>query len=240
MQRVPAFFEPDGAVDRKEDRLIKIVRFAHTSLLKYFDPDLYTFLDKTKAPPELYMLKWVRLLFSREFEVAQVLQIWDELVKGNNINAKIGEGLVEYLCVSLLQFVRYELLNFVDLRDESGMVEALRRILHFPSVPEIQNLISQSLEMRKKYIAAHPSRPAPPLKNVAQSEGNALDLFFTDERSTQSKHKRCPSTNSESAFDFINELNGDVAKKLNANDSKTELRNCNRSQESGSAFDFFS
>ncbi|GAB5354659.1 hypothetical protein AAMO2058_000137800 [Amorphochlora amoebiformis] len=231
MKKLPAMFHPE-----KKDSthgLIQLTRFVQSALLRKFDPDLYEFLSKSGAPPELYMLKWVRLLFSREFEISQVLQIWDELVKQGGIETKMGFGMVEHLCMALLKHVRYELLNFVQLDPDSSMVDALARILKFPSVPDIQNVIVQAKKSREQYkssvIASMPAKPLNKVlpnvyaevreggKNVKSGGRSRIEKekarslleqklpdFFADEFDEK---KSTQESDAASAFDFINNPN---------------------------------
>eukprot|EP00467_Chlorarachnion_reptans_P023924 CAMPEP_0114515434 /NCGR_PEP_ID=MMETSP0109-20121206/16737_1 /TAXON_ID=29199 /ORGANISM="Chlorarachnion reptans, Strain CCCM449" /LENGTH=318 /DNA_ID=CAMNT_0001695645 /DNA_START=373 /DNA_END=1332 /DNA_ORIENTATION=+ len=216
MKRMPSFFRPETEMkDQEAEHLVLLVRFVQNNLVKNFDSELWQFLDKWISAPELYMMKWVRLLFSREFEIPQVLQVWDALVQGNNIEAGLGYGLVEYICLSLLRFVRYELLNFVDTKDESAMIEALKRILHFPSVPDIQGIIQEAMQARKDFLALHvrktAQKTAPRIsvkvpkveKDSGQEAPDLLSSLFVSSPSNG------PGTNekqkSPSAFTFMNE-----------------------------------
>eukprot|EP00470_Lotharella_oceanica_P007084 CAMPEP_0170184086 /NCGR_PEP_ID=MMETSP0040_2-20121228/32678_1 /TAXON_ID=641309 /ORGANISM="Lotharella oceanica, Strain CCMP622" /LENGTH=317 /DNA_ID=CAMNT_0010430037 /DNA_START=437 /DNA_END=1390 /DNA_ORIENTATION=+ len=196
MLKLPAMFSPDRkAKGQRDDTLIECLRFVQSRLLKEFDFELWEFLEKCGAPPELYMLKWVRLLFSREFELPQVLMIWDELVKKGGIHPRLGFGLVEYLCVCLLRFVRYELLNYVNTDEESSLVEALRRILRFPSVPDIQSMVDQAKELRSKFLAKYPS-------TGMQHERKERTTRESQQRKATKTQQQEKNLSSPSAFDF--------------------------------------
>eukprot|EP00465_Bigelowiella_longifila_P003340 CAMPEP_0185271790 /NCGR_PEP_ID=MMETSP1359-20130426/45633_1 /TAXON_ID=552665 /ORGANISM="Bigelowiella longifila, Strain CCMP242" /LENGTH=279 /DNA_ID=CAMNT_0027863857 /DNA_START=106 /DNA_END=945 /DNA_ORIENTATION=+ len=228
MARVPEFFSPskksmlDRGKTQRVEVLIEMVRFVQSKLLKEFDPDLHAVLEKCGVQPELYMLKWVRLLFSREFEVRQVLQVWDTLIQDGNITQNVGQGLVEYLCLTLIRHVRFELLNVVDATHEEGLLKALRSILHFPTVPDIQKIISQSISCREKYLSAHP------VKEDDHAESKSTP-----------KEPKSP----KNAFDFLNTV-FPVEKNKSRCDTTTfvkvrkEQDVLNESQESKSAFDF--
>ena len=48
--------------------------------LRSVDPELYEHLKDEDIQPTLYFLRWVRLLFSREFHIDDVRTIWDHLL----------------------------------------------------------------------------------------------------------------------------------------------------------------
>eukprot|EP01138_Halocafeteria_seosinensis_P015223 gb/GECG01015536.1/.p1 GENE.gb/GECG01015536.1/~~gb/GECG01015536.1/.p1 ORF type:complete len:601 (+),score=87.25 gb/GECG01015536.1/:1-1803(+) len=50
--------------------------------LAYLAPDLHAHLMKEQVEPLLYGLKWLKLLFIREFRLGQLLKLWDELFCG--------------------------------------------------------------------------------------------------------------------------------------------------------------
>jgi hypothetical protein len=52
-------------------------------------------------PPQIYGLRWVRVLLNREFSIFDTLVIWDALFADS-----INLDLIDYLCVALLTYVR--------------------------------------------------------------------------------------------------------------------------------------
>jgi hypothetical protein len=49
------------------------------NILQEHCPELHYTLTELDTPPQLYLTKWIRLLYSREVPVTQVLELWDEL-----------------------------------------------------------------------------------------------------------------------------------------------------------------
>lgn len=106
---------------KKESRVSlesKMSRIHHV-LLKGFDFKLYTLLERARVLPQLYLLRWLRLLFAREFRLAQVFDLWDELLQ--NLD------LAEYLCVSMLIQCRKELFEVAKDNGDSAVVGSLLR-----------------------------------------------------------------------------------------------------------------
>ncbi|XP_026193856.1 uncharacterized protein LOC34620832 [Cyclospora cayetanensis] len=51
-----------------------------SGLLAKADPAVYTHLEGLGVEPQLFLLRWLRLLFSREFHIEDTLLIWDALL----------------------------------------------------------------------------------------------------------------------------------------------------------------
>ncbi|KAJ1568075.1 TBC1 domain, member 5 [Cladochytrium tenue] len=54
-------------------------RRGENELIKVLDPELHAHLNTLGIEPQLYGLRWLRLLFGREFEFADLLILWDGL-----------------------------------------------------------------------------------------------------------------------------------------------------------------
>ena len=70
-------------------------------LLKEKDPQLYTHLTKLRIEPQLYMMRWLRILFCREFQLSDILTLWDGLFCYSR-----DLKLVDFFCIAMLQFVK--------------------------------------------------------------------------------------------------------------------------------------
>ena len=44
------------------------------------DPLVYGCLERGQVLPQLYLLRWIRVLFAREFAMDEVLFLWDALM----------------------------------------------------------------------------------------------------------------------------------------------------------------
>ena len=49
-------------------------------VLRKADPEVYSHLNELGVEPQLFLLRWLRLLFSREFHIEDTLLIWDALL----------------------------------------------------------------------------------------------------------------------------------------------------------------
>ena len=75
-------------------------------------------MKENDIQPTLYLLRWIRLLFSREFHIEDVMNIWDFLFstatlkhEGGGHSVRLELPLVDYMCVSMCLFVRMDLLQ---------------------------------------------------------------------------------------------------------------------------------
>lgn len=70
--------------------------------------------------PQLYALRWLRLLMGREFELDDLLQLWDALF-AHSADLK----LVDYLAVAMLIFMRSHLVG-------QDYNRCMKRLFKFP------------------------------------------------------------------------------------------------------------
>eukprot|EP00730_Choanoeca_flexa_P004176 TRINITY_DN11620_c0_g1_i1.p1 TRINITY_DN11620_c0_g1~~TRINITY_DN11620_c0_g1_i1.p1 ORF type:complete len:946 (+),score=238.42 TRINITY_DN11620_c0_g1_i1:133-2970(+) len=127
----------DQAVDNNElSPLQRKLNWIQYSLLGRAEPELLRKLRQLDIPPQIYGLRWVRLLLSREFSLPETLIIWDALFAE-------GESLVliDYLCVALLVYIK----DYVLSHDYT---ECLVLLMRFPSVPDVQALVQKALHLR--------------------------------------------------------------------------------------------
>ncbi|KAK9236545.1 rab-GTPase-TBC domain-containing protein [Lipomyces kononenkoae] len=89
--------------------------------LRNIDPELERHLRVLGVEPQLWGIRWIRLLFGREFDFARLLNLWDCLFAADAQSL----DLVDFVCVALLLRIRDQLL----LADYTG---ALTLLLRYP------------------------------------------------------------------------------------------------------------
>ncbi|GAB5576872.1 TBC1 domain family member 5 isoform X1 [Prionailurus iriomotensis] len=75
-------------------------------LLKKHDIELYMHLNRLEIAPQIYGLRWVRLLFGREFPLQDLLVVWDALFADG-----LSLSLVDYIFIAMLLYIRDALRN---------------------------------------------------------------------------------------------------------------------------------
>ncbi|KAJ9083652.1 hypothetical protein DSO57_1032596 [Entomophthora muscae] len=89
------------------------------------DPPLFGHLERLEIEPQLFGLRWFRLLFSREMPFSSALILWDGIL---NYNPDLD--LVEFVALALLLFLRDQIVE----QDYSSTLQCLMRPpkLHSP------------------------------------------------------------------------------------------------------------
>ncbi|RHZ38070.1 hypothetical protein DYB26_014538 [Aphanomyces astaci] len=93
----------------------------HNVLLRRVDPVLAAHLHSFHIPPEVYLLRWLRLLLAREFPMYQVWVIWDSIFGLSPTDF----AFVDMLCVAMLHDSRMLLLA---QDDTTGLLHALKEL----------------------------------------------------------------------------------------------------------------
>jgi len=132
--------------------LYKCQHIYHT-LLKSKDPGLYSYITSLKIEPQLFLLRWIRLLFGREFHLHETLTLWDAIFAYDK-----AFSLIDYISVSMLMVIRDPILS----TDQNGVLQLLFK---YPNIAPVTNFIEHGLSMAM--AKAKPKRP--PGAPIAQS-----------------------------------------------------------------------
>lgn len=103
----------------------------HNHILRRCDPPTARHLSNLGIEPQMFSLRWVRVLMSREFEMAQVWQVWDAIFSLTPCDF----SFINLLCVAAVREFREEILAVDDatsallcFRDISDRIEAHRLV----------------------------------------------------------------------------------------------------------------
>lgn len=88
------------------------------ALLRIKDPRLEAHLAQLSIEPRFYALRWMRVWLSMEFEIPDVLRLWDSFIA-----TEIRLPWLRYTCVALLIRIREQLLE----EDFNGCMHLLRK-----------------------------------------------------------------------------------------------------------------
>lgn len=152
------------------------------NLLQEIDPTLAKHLSSLDIPPQLYGIRWLRLLFGREIPLHDLLFLWDIIL----IDRPIAP-LAKCIFVSLLVQIRHLLLS----SDYGGCLQYLMR---YPPIADIDSFAKLARHYRnpkknaKPVIksnnfshitvagSSHPNRTQRPQKPLAISKARTDDL----------------------------------------------------------------
>jgi TBC1 domain family member 5 len=104
MQTAKSFYEMGD--NRDSSPIIAKSRKIHDELLATFDPDLALHLQVVGVLPQIYAIRWIRLLFGREFDFKDLLRLWDILFA-----EKLRSDIIDMTCVAMLLRVRWTLIE---------------------------------------------------------------------------------------------------------------------------------
>ena len=107
-------------VSSTEPPIVERSRYVHEELLSKVDLDLATHLTAIEILPQIFLIRWVRLLFGREFQLKKLLDLWDAIFAEG-----LSSNLVNLVCIAMLLRIRWELLD-------ADYSTALGLLLHYP------------------------------------------------------------------------------------------------------------
>ncbi|XP_056270686.1 TBC1 domain family member 5 isoform X2 [Pseudoliparis swirei] len=105
-------------------------------LVKKNDIELHMHLNRLEIAPQIYGIRWVRLLFGREFPLQDLLVMWDALFADS-----VTLDLVDYIFVAMLLYIR-------DALIASNFQTCLGLLMHYPPLGDINSLLQKALFLR--------------------------------------------------------------------------------------------
>ncbi|KAI0542298.1 rab-GTPase-TBC domain-containing protein [Xylaria digitata] len=106
--------------------IVEKSQYIHEICLYKADPELSVHLKNIEVLPQIFLIRWIRLLFSREFPFDQMLVLWDTL-----FSVDPTFKLISLICTSMLLRIRWDLL-------EADYSVALQLLLKYP-IPKPPN-----------------------------------------------------------------------------------------------------
>ncbi|EFQ98062.1 TBC1 domain family member 5 [Nannizzia gypsea CBS 118893] len=131
MQTAKEFYEHNdsksgGGGNLEVSSIIARSQHIHLGILRKIDPELADHLVAIEVLPQIFLTRWIRLLFGREFPFDDVLALWD-LIIAENVRAP----LVDMICVSMILRIRWQLMD-------ADYSTALSLLLRYPSPEPIK------------------------------------------------------------------------------------------------------
>ena len=133
---------PDIIIDRSdEDRTNHLNLRAYTIFkekLKLIDNRLFSHLKKVNVKCNYYMHRWIKCIFAREFDLDDVLTLWDKIFYYQFYSGKkykYSLVYIDFICTAMLVKIRHELLR----KRDDGDIYTI--IFHYPKDDDISNLL---------------------------------------------------------------------------------------------------
>ncbi|KAF8864102.1 RabGAP/TBC [Acephala macrosclerotiorum] len=143
----------------------------HEVYLGRLDPELAKHLTDIEVLPQIFLIRWIRLLFGREFPFEELLTLWDTLFAEDP-----ALELVDMVCVAMLLRIRWQLI-------EANYSFALMLLLKYPSpeAPHGPKSAAGGSNIISKY-----SGKSPPVSPSAFRPSTPLGQALSPKRHTRS------------------------------------------------------
>ncbi|RDB21320.1 TBC1 domain family member 5 [Hypsizygus marmoreus] len=117
---------PDGQLGLRPyvAPIVEACNRIQSNMLRTTDPVLWKHMQSVGIEPQIYGIRWLRLLFTREFSMPDAMKLWDGLFACDPTFE-----LAQWICVAMLIRIRNELIP----ADYSGQLTVL---LRYPSPPQ--------------------------------------------------------------------------------------------------------
>jgi len=136
----------------RKNYVIRRLRYVHDDLLRASDVHLSKHLRTLGLEPQFYLLRWMRLLFAREFPISQLCFVWDAVFA----TTPDDFDLCDYVAVAILSTYRKLLLETENLAD---LVSLLQRSEMSSSkgdrvclTPEADAVVKKALELQRSSV----------------------------------------------------------------------------------------
>ena len=122
----------------------------HHQLLQGTDKELFAYIEAKQVEPQMYLQRWLRCMLSREFNLADTLELWDAVFAVYSLEPEKEFILLDYLCIAMIVFVRaFCKIYSVMQSDQSGI---MRRLLKFPPVEDVHILVGMALKYKDRGV----------------------------------------------------------------------------------------
>lgn len=154
--------------------------------LKLIDKKLYHHLKRINVKCNYFMHRWLKCIFTREFELDEVLSLWDkiffyELNSGKKY--KYSFVYIDFICIAMLVNIRYILLKKDDDAD------CYTIIFHYPKEGNISNI----MEISEKIAEIIEKK----LERERYDINEVLNLIKRDENYNENEEDNNSDTNDE-------------------------------------------
>ena len=107
------------------------------NLLKKIDVEVYNYLIQLQIPYNIFLLRWIRLLFTREYDLKEIFILWDTILV---MYDKISE-IIDAISLSMILYQKQHMINNENYSD------ILNRLMKYPKVKNIRNILEKAIEI---------------------------------------------------------------------------------------------
>ncbi|XP_034485289.1 TBC1 domain family member 5 [Drosophila innubila] len=159
---------------QSEVEVISQLNFIRDKILAKQDQHLHHYLLKMEIPLHIFGIRWLRLLFGREFMLLDLLMLWDAIFADSD-----RFDLPNYILVAMLVHIREKLLL-------SDYTTSLTYLMRYPSDADVNLVLRHALHMLNPKQFEYPT--------------NAFNcVSFTNHLTTQTHTQHPPASESQPA-----------------------------------------
>lgn len=137
--------------------------------MKSKDPGLYSYLNSLRLEPQLFLLRWIRVLFGREFRLNETLILWDAIFAYDK-----NLSLVDYIAVSMIIMIRDKLLS----TDQNGVLQLLFK---YPVIAPMSSFVDQAINFAKPKLKKQESAPGPVQNTPVTNFTRAMNISLPNQ-----------------------------------------------------------
>ena len=134
--------------------------------LKSIDPDLYQHFKKIGLSCTIFLQRWLKCMFDREFELKDIFTIWDAIFATPDAHNGYGLVFLDYIAISMILRIRKQLL-------ESDQNECFTTLFKYPPINKISELVIFSNNLQIAIEEMLHGKRSPFLDQVLGIQSNA-------------------------------------------------------------------
>ena len=193
------------------NKLVDNLNYIQDVLLRRHDPALFARLEKLEIFPQIYGIRWLRLLFGREFVFRDTLILWDAIFADS-----CPPRLCDQLVVSLLMAVRDLLLKY-EYQD------AVQLLMKLPSNLSVSYCTQFALHLKDPLRFPKPSGSAFAHGVVKAGREKKKVINKSDERfrkisAPKKLFSKIPTEATKTPFELVRPMNTPASEPDSASD----------------------
>ena len=135
--------------------------------LKAIDSELYQHFQRIGLNCGIFLQRWLKCMFDREFELKDIFTIWDAIFATPDSKSGYGLIFIDYISIAMILRIRNQLL-------ESDQNECFMTLFKYPHIEKISELVVYSNKLQQAIEDKVSGRRSAFLENIVGvvSEGN--------------------------------------------------------------------
>ena len=167
--------------------------------LKKLDYELYNHFNKIGLDCTIFLQRWLKCIFNREFELKDVLIIWDAVIASPEIQKGYNLSKIDLIALSMILRIR----NILILCDQN---QCFMMLLQYPRIESILELIIFSDKLKEAILDIISGRRSLFLENVKN-----FIINYKNNGSNKVENKKNKNSKNNT-YDNLN--NNDVNKEI--------------------------